>query len=420
MAGVPHVDKISQYKGKKEGEIKIFKNNSGAEAYMWKEADKSWEKIGDVQMPSASPPPQSKFYEGDRLFEAGEYDHVFDVEIGDGVMRKLPFNNGANADEAANKFWVREGFGKQNIEQIIKFIKTNSLSYETRDLSAGKAVGKKVTKELKSFPMRNYIFFDQVKVDPPKEKIKEFNNELKSLDEKELQAFGRLVEVIGNKKDYQTSQIYKSEWDVLKKILSWPSKYLFPCLDLLRMFLNHSQASEMYKVYEHGSEQLSFFVAILSDKDDAWQNHLTTLKWVCNLFRHASSTFVVNSKYEKIIDSVVDFISHDKQAVRDAAVSVLLNYSILFLAKKDDNQGRIQSVSCLVEYLDQESDAKTFMKILATVGNLMFEDEDVKSLADGLGIKEKFDSVNKFKTTDSFELCSKFINEINIMLEDIS
>lgn len=248
---------------------------------MWKETDKSWEKIGDVQMPSAPPPPEVKYYEGDRLFEAGEYDHIFDVEIGDGVMRKLPFNNGANADEAANKFCVREGFGKQNIEQIIKFIKTNSLSYATRDVSASKPAGKqKVAKALKSLPMRNYIYFDQVKVEPPKEKIKEFNNELQSLDEKEMAAFGRLVEVIGNKKDYQTSQIYKSEWDVLKKILSWPSKYLFPCLDLLRMFLNHSQASEMYKVYEHGSEQLSFLVGILSDKDDAWQNHLTTLKCV--------------------------------------------------------------------------------------------------------------------------------------------
>lgn len=128
----------------------------------------------------------------------------------------------------------------------------------------------------------------------------------------------------------------------------------------------------------------------------------------------------MNSKYERIIDSVVDFISHEKPAVRDAAVSVLLNYSILFLTKKEDNQGRIQSVSVLVEYLDQETDAKTFLKILATIGNLMFEDEDVKSLADGLGIKDKLDSINKFKTTDSYELCSKFVAEINIMLEDVS
>jgi len=106
LENIPSVNEISKYTGKKEGEIKIFKTNAGgAEAYMWKQDDKSWEKIGDVQLPSAPPPGKEvKYYEGDRLFEAGEYDHVFDVEIGDGVMRKLPFNNGGNADEAANKF----------------------------------------------------------------------------------------------------------------------------------------------------------------------------------------------------------------------------------------------------------------------------------------------------------------------------
>jgi phospholipase A-2-activating protein len=50
----------------------------------------------------------TKHYPGDLLFLAGEYDHVFDVELGDGVMRKLPFNNGANSLEAADKFCSRE------------------------------------------------------------------------------------------------------------------------------------------------------------------------------------------------------------------------------------------------------------------------------------------------------------------------
>jgi hypothetical protein len=35
-------------------------------------------------------------YPGDEYFPADEYDHIFDVELGDGIMRKLPFNNGAD------------------------------------------------------------------------------------------------------------------------------------------------------------------------------------------------------------------------------------------------------------------------------------------------------------------------------------
>jgi phospholipase A-2-activating protein len=54
----------------------------------------------------------TKQYPGDSLFTAGEYDHVFDVELGDGVMRKLPFNNGGNHLESAEKFCMREGINR--------------------------------------------------------------------------------------------------------------------------------------------------------------------------------------------------------------------------------------------------------------------------------------------------------------------
>lgn len=57
-----------------------------------------------------------KPYAGDALFKAGDYDHVFDVELGDGIMRRLPFNNGANAYEAADKFMAREGLSRANVE----------------------------------------------------------------------------------------------------------------------------------------------------------------------------------------------------------------------------------------------------------------------------------------------------------------
>lgn len=58
----------------------------------------------------------TKFYHGDALFPAGEYDHVFDVELGDGIMRKLPFNNGSGFLESADKFCSRESLSRVNVE----------------------------------------------------------------------------------------------------------------------------------------------------------------------------------------------------------------------------------------------------------------------------------------------------------------
>ena len=59
---------------------------------------------------------ETKIYSGDSLFPAGEYDHIFDVELGDGIMRKLPFNNGAGFLESADKFCARENLSRVNVE----------------------------------------------------------------------------------------------------------------------------------------------------------------------------------------------------------------------------------------------------------------------------------------------------------------
>jgi len=50
-------------------------------------------------------------------------------------MRKLPFNNGEGTLEAAEKFLVREGLGRNYSQEIQNFLKANALNYRTRDPS---------------------------------------------------------------------------------------------------------------------------------------------------------------------------------------------------------------------------------------------------------------------------------------------
>ena len=100
---------------------------------MWKGAENKWDYVGEVVDPNAGQGGGNmgmveapKTYPGDLMFEAGEYDHVFDVELGDNIMRKLPFNNGDNAITSAEKFCAREGLGRANIDQIRTFISQHS------------------------------------------------------------------------------------------------------------------------------------------------------------------------------------------------------------------------------------------------------------------------------------------------------
>lgn len=69
---------------------------------------------------------EPKYYPGDNFFPAGEYDYVFDVDDESGVPKVIPFNDGDNPLEAAERYCKREGLTKGYIEQIRKFLIQNS------------------------------------------------------------------------------------------------------------------------------------------------------------------------------------------------------------------------------------------------------------------------------------------------------
>lgn len=54
-------------------------------------------------------------------------------------MRKLPFDNGSNAQIAADKFIIRENLNKAYVEQISTFVKNNSIPQVTSDNAEKKA-----------------------------------------------------------------------------------------------------------------------------------------------------------------------------------------------------------------------------------------------------------------------------------------
>ncbi|RUO95508.1 PLAA family ubiquitin binding protein [Jimgerdemannia flammicorona] len=54
------------------------------EAHQWSNATRSWQKVGEVV--DAVGANRKQTYQGQ------EYDHVFDIDIGEGRVLKLPFN----------------------------------------------------------------------------------------------------------------------------------------------------------------------------------------------------------------------------------------------------------------------------------------------------------------------------------------
>lgn len=48
LVKLPGVEDTFKFVGKKDGEIRLFRNGNTPEAFVWKEVERKWEKIGEV------------------------------------------------------------------------------------------------------------------------------------------------------------------------------------------------------------------------------------------------------------------------------------------------------------------------------------------------------------------------------------
>lgn len=262
------------------------------------------------------------------MFPAGEYDHVFDVELGDNVMRKLPFNNGDNALVEAEKFCVREELGRNNIEQITGFIQQHSQNFRTRDVTASPSTGTQVKANEPDNTMRTTLYYDTIKIDGPKKKILEFNASDNFLEPKELKVFEALCIVLSDRSVYYKTKINDYMSELLDKLIQLPTAKVFPCLDLYRIFLCHPDATCHSKKFEEGCHHLFNILSPLNDKSASDPCKMLALRCLVNMFKEQPTIFVLKAKAEKVIETVAPHLSSPKTNVREAAITVFLNLSI--------------------------------------------------------------------------------------------
>ena len=316
-AGTLNVDKLPDssltktVRGKKDGEIKVFKTGSSAEVYVWKEAEEKWEKMGDVMGPS---PTQKDYYEGDDIFPAGYYDYIFNIDIKDRGEKKLPFNRGSIPLEEAEKFVERERIHRVYVEEISSFIRNNleqvptymaqpPPDYQQEVPSFQKEdVKQKVHTTVKHLPMIFVTKFDSVNVDNPSKKIKEFNAVLIE-DPKyksvamvpfEENIFNGLMDILKNESNYHLSKIDETKYELMgTKLLQWPSDKIFPVIDVIRMMLMHPSSQAYFGTFEKG---MAFFTNVIRcvKPDSSDPLLLLSLRSMCNMFDGASTIFVMD------------------------------------------------------------------------------------------------------------------------------
>lgn len=319
------VDKMSQIRGKKEGEIRVFRHGMEPKAYMWKGG--KWEMIGDV-MGQQEP---KKKYEGDRFFPAGEYDYIFNVQDDSGINKRLPFNEGENSLVAAEKFLAREGMNVGFKEQIVAFISKNTRG-------GGKAKPKpQITqpKQMKLQPIREKKFWKKMNLDGLQKKMLELNQQLRdseaeeALSENDVKHLKTLLVKLRDPKIYNYIKEFSSfEEGVIRKILKWPGTHFIPVLDLMRIFVTHHASQAFFSGLDSG---ISIIVAIASKLKSSpkviWKIYF---KFLCNMCLHDNNTLGLVKGADIIFDS---FAFLDTQ---DAKLMVIVADYFMTVSSKID------------------------------------------------------------------------------------
>lgn len=262
-----------------------------------------------------------------------------------------------------------------------------------------------------ALPLKKLLFYDAINVENPKKKVVEFVQAHGYLTESELVTLDSLLELIKGKAFYHSSKVSKQGFELIKKLLKFPHEQAFPCLDLYRMFLMHPHSSENYKLFENGLEFVGILMGHLINGPAPTQ--LLALRCMVNLFNNNASQYVMLQRRQWVLDNVSQFASHkDNKNIRQAAITILLNYSILFLDKADP-EGKIQLVSAVSSgIVSSEVDAQNFMRLVAMLGNVSHNDDETKELVHAM-VGSELQTAKDPKTMEgSDEGTAKLIKEM--------
>ena len=405
---LPSITEMASMKNVKDGEIRLFNNFGKGEAYCYKASENQWQLLGEVMGQNSAP--SKKYYPGDGVFKAGEYDYVFDVEL-EGGITQLPFNEGDNILMAAEKFVGREKLHKAYTDDIMKFLRNNTgkkkkqnkpTITQQKDYSKPKNVPKKVNQgnskpqatQHFSFPNLQYILYDSVKADGPIKKINELNEKIpendpvnKKLQEYQLKLIAKVINIIGNKNFYHNSKFGEIELkEFLNLFTAWHDDYLIPVFDVFRMYLNHPESGLLFKQVGGGIEQLAILLQNIKNSNNMTIKILV-LRCLCNLFNNEySKSLLTVTKKDEILNILSGLQDSDNKNIRSGIASLLFNYSTT-LCNSEDSDSALQICAIINELLAKETDEDNIITILKTLANLFVVNKNNRTMANEMDEK---------------------------------
>ncbi|KAL1554229.1 phospholipase A-2-activating protein-like [Salvia divinorum] len=380
--------------GSSDGQTKVVREGDNGVAYAWNMREQKWDKIGEVV---DGPDDNMK----SSALNGVQYDHVFDVDIGDGEpIRKLPYNRSENPCDVADKWLLNENLPLSYRQQIVEFILQNTGQKDFtpdplfRDPYTGSNAyvpgapskfpdASSSEPSYKHIPKRGMLAFDTAQFDGILKKMSEFNSSLLSdpekkhlsLSDSDMSRFNAIVKILKDTSHYHSSRFADVDVALMLKVLkTWPVAVLFPVIDVVRMIVLHPDGAA--KLMQHVKDQDDIVIEVIKKvtaSPPLPANLLTCLRAVTNLFKNTCYyEWLLNHRAE-VLDALSCCCSSSNKNVQMSYATLILNYAVLLIEKKDE-EGQSQVLSAALEMAEGETvDSDSRFRAMVAIGSLMLE-----------------------------------------------
>ena len=155
--------------------------------------------------------------------------------------------------------------------------------------------------------------------------------------------------------NYHRSEVSPQQLKVIDKLLAFPIDKAFPCMDLYRIYLLHPTSYEAYAASDAGATYIQSLLRCIGEPQNPKPLIMLTLRALSNLFKNQSSMHTAFLNRQKLVDAVTPHLQHADKNVRQAGITFLMNYSVMYTSK-DDAEGRVQIATALSSCLAAETD----------------------------------------------------------------
>ncbi|KAL5022612.1 hypothetical protein ScPMuIL_001767 [Solemya velum] len=444
--------------GRKDGQTKMIKRNDKVELYHWDASESEWKKIGDVVGSSQDKEQASS----KTMYEGKEYDYVFNVDIQDGVPPlKLPFNITEDPWFAAQKFIEKNQLSQLFLDQVANFIVENTkgvtlgqgqpvnsdpftggnryipgsggdnagttqgsnpftsgvrnvpipdttqqfmphgadpftggASYKPQGNTTAQTNGNIQSATNQYFPQKTYLTFDTANLDQIIAKMKTFNEMIDDSMKVAVSAIDGLQALTSG------GVLTTENLATLQHLLTWPQNYSFPVLDILRI------AVRLHSVNENLAN-VKFLEQVQSHwtEDNLPANQMLSLRTVCNLFSQTPGEQLNLAHRNKLLSAAKNCSKSTNKNVQIALATLVMNFAVPFCGKSD-LEAKAEILSAASAFLRPDMDNEAIFRILVCVGTLLWNDEEVRVLADSLQIKDFLSNLQTSAVKKVSECCT--------------